>query len=44
MCAGEVDFYTENSPVGKQARVRYEMLSDSLIPLKPTLEAILWTS
>ncbi len=41
MAVHEVDDCEQNSPIGKQARVRYEMLSDGLIPLKPTLEAIL---
>lgn len=41
MASGEVDYYTDNPPIGKLARVRYEMLSDGLVPLKPTLEAIL---
>jgi len=41
LAAYEVDECEQNPPIGRQARVRYEMLSDGLKPLKPTLEAIL---
>jgi len=34
-------FYSQNNPEGLLAKVRFEMLSDKGIPLKPTLEAIL---
>lgn len=34
-------FYSQNHPEGLLAKVRFEMLSDKGIPLKPTLEAIL---
>jgi ATP-dependent DNA ligase len=34
-------FYSQNSPEGLLAKVRFEMLSDKGVPLKPTLEAIL---
>lgn len=34
-------YYNLNSPEGFLAKVRFEMLSDKGIPLKPTLEAIL---
>lgn len=34
-------FYSQHSPEGLLAKVRFEMLSDKGIPLKPTLEAIL---
>lgn len=34
-------YYNLNSPEGSLAKVRFEMLSDKGIPLKPTLEAIL---
>ena len=34
-------YYATNSPEGFLARVRFEMLSDKGVPLKPTLEAIL---
>lgn len=37
----EMEACEASPPIGKLARVRYEMLSDDLIPLKPTLEAIL---
>lgn len=37
----ELMAYSINPPIGQMARVRYEVLSDSGIPLKPTLEAIL---
>jgi hypothetical protein len=37
----EVDDFTLNSPIGKTAKVKYEMLSDSGVPLKPTILAIL---
>jgi len=37
----EMTAFELNPPLGKQARVRFEMLSDDLIPLKPTLEAVL---
>ncbi len=37
----EVDDFTVTSPIGKTAKVKYEMLSDSGIPLKPTILAIL---
>lgn len=33
--------FMDNPPIGKQARIRYEMLSDTGVPLKPTIEAIL---
>jgi DNA ligase-1 len=33
--------YEANPPLGQQARIRYEVLSDGGIPLKPTIEAIL---
>ena len=33
--------YSQNSPEGFLAKVRFEMLSDKGVPLKPTLEAIL---
>ena len=35
------NYYAQNSPEGFLAKVRFEMLSDKGIPLKPTLEAIL---
>lgn len=35
------NYYSQNSPEGFLAKVRFEMLSDKGIPLKPTLEAIL---
>lgn len=35
------DYYTQNSPVGQLLKLRFEMLSDTGIPLKPTIEAIL---
>lgn len=41
LLSSEIDEYTINSPVGRRAKVRYEMLSDLGKPLKPTLEAIL---
>lgn len=34
-------YYSQNSPEGLLAKVRFEMLSDKGVPLKPTLEAIL---
>lgn len=34
-------YYSQNSPEGFLAKVRFEMLSDKGVPLKPTLEAIL---
>ena len=34
-------YYYQNSPEGFLAKVRFEMLSDKGVPLKPTLEAIL---
>lgn len=34
-------YYAQNSPEGFLAKVRFEMLSDRGVPLKPTLEAIL---
>lgn len=34
-------YYSQNSPEGYLAKVRFEMLSDKGVPLKPTLEAIL---
>jgi ATP-dependent DNA ligase len=37
----ELMAYSINPPIGQMARIRYEVLSDSGIPLKPTLEAIL---
>lgn len=37
----EMSEYEQEPPIGKLARVRYEMLSDAGIPLKPTLEAVL---
>lgn len=37
----EMAAFEISPPIGKLARVRYEMLSDDLIPLKPTLEAVL---
>lgn len=37
----EVDDYESNPPIGKKARVRFEMYSDDGVPLKPTIEAIL---
>lgn len=37
----EMIAFENEPPIGKQARVRFEMLSDDLIPLKPTLEAVL---
>jgi hypothetical protein len=37
----EMTAFELSPPIGKQARVRFEMLSDDLIPLKPTLEAVL---
>lgn len=33
--------YMDNPPIGRLARIRYEVLSDGGIPLKPTIEAIL---
>lgn len=36
----ELDYYILNPPIGQTAKVKYEMLSDDGIPLKPTLEAI----
>ena len=35
------DYYAQNSPVGQLLKLRFEMLSDTGIPLKPTIEAIL---
>jgi len=35
------NYYAQNSPEGFLAKVRFEMLSDKGVPLKPTLEAIL---
>ncbi len=37
----EQDYYAQNSPVGQLLKLRFEMLSDTGIPLKPTIEAIL---
>jgi len=37
----EQDYYEQNSPVGQLLALRFEMLSDTGIPLKPTIEAIL---
>ena len=37
----EQDFYASNSPVGQLLRLRFEMLSDTGVPLKPTIETIL---
>jgi DNA ligase-1 len=34
-------YYSQNSPVGQLLKLRFEMLSDTGIPLKPTIEAIL---
>lgn len=34
-------YFSQNSPEGLLAKVRFEMLSDKGVPLKPTLEAIL---
>lgn len=33
--------YAENPPIGQLVKIRFEMLSDTGIPLKPTIEAIL---
>lgn len=33
--------YSENPPIGQLVKIRFEMLSDTGIPLKPTIEAIL---
>lgn len=33
--------FWENPPIGKVAKIKYEMLSDEGIPLKPTIEAVL---
>lgn len=33
--------YWNNPPIGRVAKVRYEMLSESGVPLKPTVEAVL---
>lgn len=41
LASGEVDEFEVNPPIGRQAKVRYEVLSDGGIPLKPTLEAVL---
>lgn len=35
------DYYAQHSPVGQLLKLRFEMLSDTGIPLKPTIEAIL---
>ena len=37
----EQDYYAQNSPVGQLLKLRFEMLSDTGIPLKPTIETIL---
>lgn len=37
----EQDYYAQNSPVGQLLKLRFEMLSDTGIPLQPTIEAIL---
>ncbi len=37
----EQDYYAQNSPIGQLLKLRFEMLSDTGIPLKPTIEAIL---
>ena len=34
-------YYAEHQPIGQLVKVRFEMLSDTGIPLKPTIEAIL---
>ena len=37
----ELDYYIENSPIGQWAKVKFETYSDTGIPLKPTILAIL---
>jgi ATP-dependent DNA ligase len=41
LASGEIDEFIEHPPIGRKAKVRYEVLSDEGKPLKPTLEAVL---
>ena len=41
LASEEVDEFEVSPPIGRKAKVRYEMLSDDGTPLKPTLEIVL---
>lgn len=41
LASEEVDEFEHTPPIGRKAKVKYEMLSDDGTPLKPTLEAII---